>query len=189
MTDWYLNAACRGLDINLFFPDKGDAQTAKTAINYCNGGTFDILDIKGKPIGRETITPCPVRTECLNYALSFPPDQDAYGIYGGMTPHQRDKERTNRKNRIVREPQRIERKSEPSGRIVRDSARIERDPEPPPAPIAATAGESDRARWIIDDTWRAGMRELLGLIRAAMIDDEKHRRQTRKPVSRDGITS
>lgn len=161
MTDWHTRAACRGLDINLFFPEKGDAQTARTALHYCNGGTY--RDDNNRP--QETL-PCPVREQCLNYALSFPPDQDAYGIYGGMNPHQRDKERTTRKNRIVREPA-------TRARIVRDNSRIERESEPPPA-------EPTPARWLIDDTWRAGVRELLALIRQAALDDEQQRRESRR---------
>ena len=161
MTDWHIRAACRGLDINLSFPEKGDAQTARTALHYCNGGTY--RDDNNRP---QEILPCPVREQCLNYALSFPPDQDAYGIYGGMNPHQRDKERTTRKNRIVREPA-------TRARIVRDNSRIERESEPPPA-------EPTPARWLIDDTWRAGVRELLALIRQAARDDEQQRRDARR---------
>ncbi len=174
MTDWHIRAACRGLDINLFFPEKGDAQTARTALHYCNGGTY--RDDNNRP--QETL-PCPVREQCLNYALSFPPDQDAYGIYGGMNPHQRDKERTTRKNRIVREPatrarierdnSRIERENHDTG----DHARIEHESEPPPA-------EPTPARWLIDDAWRAGVRELLALIRQAALDDEQQRRESRR---------
>jgi hypothetical protein len=64
---------------------------------YCNGGVFDVLDDRGRPIGKDETPACPVRVACLEFALSFPPDQDAYGIYGGMTPHQRDKIRTARR--------------------------------------------------------------------------------------------
>jgi hypothetical protein len=172
MTDWHQQAACRGLDTTLFFAEKGDHATAQTALHYCNGGTYDILDNKNKPIGRGYTEPCPVKQQCLNYALSFPADQDAYGIYGGCTPNQRDKMRRGTISRIVREPSRIE-------RDTTTSSRIERDPEPP-----AADGEPV-ARWQVNDTWRAGVRELLTLIHDAMIDDENRRRteQGRGPVA------
>ena len=176
MTEWHTRAACRGLDINLFFPEKGDAQTARTALHYCNGGTY--RDDNNRP--QETL-PCPVREQCLNYALSFPPDQDAYGIYGGMNPHQRDKERAHRKSRIVREPA-------TRARIERDNSRIERESEPPagqtdePAQLVGPSPRSDEmpARWMIDDAWRAGVRDLLRLIDEAWKDDDQKRRAAKQ---------
>ena len=179
MTNWHQQAACRGLDTTLFFAEKGDHATAQTALHYCNGGTYDILNDKNKPIGHGYTDPCPVKQQCLQYALSFPADQDAYGIYGGCTPNQRDKMRRPTTSRIVREPSRIERESD-------TSSRIERDPEPPTANSNPVGSETEPvARWRIDDTWRIGVRELLTLIHDAMIDDENRLRaaQGRGPVA------
>jgi len=179
MTNWHQQAACRGLDTTLFFAEKGDHATAQTALHYCNGGTYDILNDKNKPIGRGYTDPCPVKQQCLQYALSFPADQDAYGIYGGCTPNQRDKMRRPTTSRIVREPSRIERESD-------TSSRIEREQEPPTADGESVGSETEPvARWQVDDTWRAGVRELLTLIHDAMIDDENRLRaaQGRGPVA------
>jgi hypothetical protein len=172
MTNWHLQAACRGLDTTLFFAEKGDHATAQTALHYCNGGTYDILNDKNKLIGHGYTEPCPVKQQCLQYALSFPADQDAYGIYGGCTPNQRDKMRRSTTSRIVREPSRIERESD-------TSSRIEREQEPPTADGESVGSETEPvARWRV-------VRELLTLIHDAMTDDENRLRaeQGRGPVA------
>lgn len=73
--DWKLEALCRGLPTELFVPDVGQTQTVRTSLEMCNGT-------------RDT-APCPVRQECLDYALSFSDDQDRYGIFGGTLPSHR----------------------------------------------------------------------------------------------------
>lgn len=73
---WRTEAACRGLQTNLFFPEKGDQHTLKTALEICNG-TPDT-------------EPCPVKQQCLDWILTtFNRDEDMYGIYGGLLPAQR----------------------------------------------------------------------------------------------------
>ena len=77
MSEWYERAACRGQDINLFF-DLNDRNTRRNdtiALGFCNGN-----------VERE---PCPVREQCLEFALSFSQEYDMYGIYGGLTGAQR----------------------------------------------------------------------------------------------------
>lgn len=167
---WHLQAACRGLATDLFFAEKGDSATTKTALHYCNGGTYDTHDPKGKPIGRETTPPCPVKQECLHYALSFPADQDAYGIFGGLTPNQRDG---------LRPRVRIARNTRESSGIARETATgngIERDPEPP---------DLDGRLIPFTDEWRDGLRELLAMVTAAVEADEDRRRAQagRPPVA------
>ena len=93
---WRLQARCRGLDTNLFFYERGESSTTDTALEYCNGGTFHNRDDKGKLVSIDTLAPCPVRQECLEFALSFENDQDAAGIFGGVTPNQRRKIRQDR---------------------------------------------------------------------------------------------
>lgn len=61
---WRTDAACRGADPDLWFPNKGDNVNVKHALAVCHT--------------------CPVQTQCLNDNLD---EQD--GIFGGTTPMQR----------------------------------------------------------------------------------------------------
>ena len=56
---WRDKAVCAEVDPTLFFPKKGDS--AREAKQVCAG--------------------CPVRTECLEYALGREP----HGVWGGLT--------------------------------------------------------------------------------------------------------
>lgn len=71
--DWLDQAACRGSDPRLFFADqRGDHYTEARAI----------------------CTACPVRTECLDYAIALGARQP--GFWGGHTERQRDSIRRKR---------------------------------------------------------------------------------------------
>ncbi len=59
---WHRQAACRGADPGLFFPERGDKPTG--ALAYCQG--------------------CPVRQECLDSALEFG-ERFVVGVWGGTT--------------------------------------------------------------------------------------------------------
>lgn len=61
---WQDDAACAGLDPRLFFPEPG--VSVKDALAIC--------------------ATCPVKTECLDYAMS---NVERFGIYGGTTAKQR----------------------------------------------------------------------------------------------------
>jgi len=68
--NWIQSAACRGVDVNIFFPDedqpKNDVRSRELAMAYCKT--------------------CPVKNECRDYAIS----NNLYiGIYGGMSNRQR----------------------------------------------------------------------------------------------------
>jgi WhiB family redox-sensing transcriptional regulator len=63
---WMVAALCAQVDGDLFFADKGDWNQT----------------IQAKLVCRE----CPVRTECLLYALE---NNETHGVWGGMTPTQR----------------------------------------------------------------------------------------------------
>jgi WhiB family redox-sensing transcriptional regulator len=69
---WMENAACRDLSTTLFFPQPGriGAADAKKALRICST--------------------CPVRTDCLAYAMSFP-DRALPGIWGGTTERERSR--------------------------------------------------------------------------------------------------
>lgn len=65
--DWRTQAACRGLDPELFFPPRGN-RTATEAKAVCRT--------------------CPVRTQCLDFANSYP-EPERHGVWGGVTERQR----------------------------------------------------------------------------------------------------
>lgn len=71
--DWVAQAACRDADLDLFYgSDHIHPRDAKVR--------FD----QAKAICRE----CPVRIECLDYALA---NYDRHGIWGGMGPKARER--------------------------------------------------------------------------------------------------
>lgn len=61
MTAWQDNAACRGMDPELFFPDIGHSMNAIRAKRVC--------------------ATCPVADHCLEYALT---SGERFGIWGGV---------------------------------------------------------------------------------------------------------
>ena len=64
LAGWRYRAACRGADLQTFFPGRG--QSAEPARQICAG--------------------CPVRQPCLDYALSH---AITHGIWGGLTERDR----------------------------------------------------------------------------------------------------
>ncbi len=76
---WRNEAACRGVDPEVFFPHVGHPrgrvtnQSKATAMDMCAG--------------------CGVTIPCLSYALATPGSQD-FGIWGGTTAAQRVQMRT-----------------------------------------------------------------------------------------------
>jgi WhiB family redox-sensing transcriptional regulator len=69
---WMANAACRGLDPDLFFPRRGDSSAEAKKI--CSG--------------------CAVRAECAALAAEH---HERHGIWGGMS--ERDRKRARRRRR------------------------------------------------------------------------------------------
>lgn len=78
MNGWRTNAACRRLDGELFFPVSS------------RGPDYEIRVAEAKRVCRG----CPVRSDCLDYALTIRPQ----GIWGGTT----EDERRNLARRIQR---------------------------------------------------------------------------------------
>jgi WhiB family redox-sensing transcriptional regulator len=77
-THWRTDAACHGIDPDVFFPERGDAEGMRAAKVICAG--------------------CPVRAACLDYALE---NHEREGVWGGTAAkerrrihHQRRWERT-----------------------------------------------------------------------------------------------
>jgi WhiB family redox-sensing transcriptional regulator len=82
--DWMVAAACRGEDPGLFVPDTPNAQTAR-AVAVCDG--------------------CPVREECLEYAMKLEGHRELthrFGVFGGLTPKERQLLLYRRRNRARR---------------------------------------------------------------------------------------
>ena len=67
MSDWYEQAACTGMPIEVFFPKEG--------LSYKRG--------------KKVCAACPVADDCLAWALSFPAVLDQVGLFGGMSPRGR----------------------------------------------------------------------------------------------------
>lgn len=65
---WRAQAECRGTDPNAFIPE--------------GRGSGELLYIES----RQICARCPVKTECLQYALDNGED---YGMWGGTTPQER----------------------------------------------------------------------------------------------------
>lgn len=66
MGEWRHDAACRDMDPELFFPGTGGRIAGRKALAVC--------------------ARCPVRTDCLDWALKAP-EKD--GVWGGTTARQR----------------------------------------------------------------------------------------------------
>lgn len=62
--NWESHAACRDLSSSVFFPERG--QSSRKAKQVCRS--------------------CPVRTECLAFALE---SRQKYGVWGGLTGEER----------------------------------------------------------------------------------------------------
>lgn len=68
---WQTDALCLQFDPDLFFPDKGNPAQGQRARQVCAA--------------------CPVRADCLTYGMA-----DQHGIYGGLTPLERQRLRNPR---------------------------------------------------------------------------------------------
>lgn len=71
VTDWSDRAECAGVDPDLFFPERGASLAA----------------------ARQVCAVCPVRRECLQYALDA---GEMHGIWGGLSEKERRRIRRTR---------------------------------------------------------------------------------------------
>jgi WhiB family redox-sensing transcriptional regulator len=79
--DWMDAAECRGEDLILFFGIDGERQPER-----------EIRERKAKAVCMR----CPVRAECLDYAVSRP---EKSGLWGGLNEDERAMERRRRQRR------------------------------------------------------------------------------------------
>ena len=77
--NWDSEASCQSVDPEVFFPER-QGEAATMAKTICRG--------------------CPVRMQCLEFALSARLD---YGVWGGMTEHERRSLRRSRQRKARRE--------------------------------------------------------------------------------------
>lgn len=71
MGPWVKDAACKGVDTGLFYPERGEP--TRHALEVCK--------------------PCTVKAECLQYAID---NSERWGVWGGMTERQRRRIRSDR---------------------------------------------------------------------------------------------
>ncbi|WP_017596413.1 WhiB family transcriptional regulator [Nocardiopsis potens] len=78
---WQEHAACKDEPITLFFGPPGERRVER-----------EVRERKAK----EVCAQCPVRTDCLDYAIARP---EKYGTWGGLGEDERAKERRRRMRR------------------------------------------------------------------------------------------
>jgi hypothetical protein len=61
---WMTDAACKGMDTNIFFPERGDMVTLDKALEICNQ--------------------CKVKTQCREYG-----EPERVGVWGGASTRRR----------------------------------------------------------------------------------------------------
>ena len=91
--EWIKDAACSGMDSTIFYPE-----------NYRRGDRI-IYDLKIEE-AKSICNICPVREECLEFALQRHTRQDSYGIWGGYTLTERRRILRQRKHGARRSSQR-----------------------------------------------------------------------------------
>jgi WhiB family redox-sensing transcriptional regulator len=69
---WFVDAACKGLNPNVFMPQRGENNKVKEAKKICED--------------------CPVQQQCRDYGLRLSQLFDTHGIFGGWTRQERKKE-------------------------------------------------------------------------------------------------
>lgn len=79
--NWRELAACRSAEPDLFFPAPAGGQGGVSA-----GGQSGVSTDGEAERAKAVCAECPVRRECLQFALAT---RQAYGIWGGMSEHER----------------------------------------------------------------------------------------------------
>lgn len=79
-------AACYGHDLDAFFAERGDSTPVLHAKTICNGGV--------SPLDETVWYGCPVRDQCLEYAIE---NEIRHGCWGGTSERDRRKIRRQRR--------------------------------------------------------------------------------------------
>lgn len=72
--DWQESARCQGMSADLFFVPDGEIRKDR---------------LRRQRLAKSVCAQCPVRVECGDFALR---SQQPFGIWGGMTEHERQQE-------------------------------------------------------------------------------------------------
>jgi WhiB family transcriptional regulator, redox-sensing transcriptional regulator len=81
--DWQVNAACRGVGVDLFF--NPDSERGKSKRDR---------DANAKAV----CATCPVIAQCLSWAMSV---DEPYGVWGGLTTNERHALRNDRRGLAI----------------------------------------------------------------------------------------
>ena len=90
--EWAENAACRGMDPDIFFPI--EARLAARSRNPRRPDPYELA--------RAICAGCQVRQDCLDETLALPWSEDLAGMFGGMTPRERVPVRAERRRQEAR---------------------------------------------------------------------------------------
>ena len=83
---WMDRAACLEHDPETWHPLMGQADVSKQARIICNGRDGNRQ--------RKAISPCPVKAQCLAWALT---NNETSGVWGGLTARQRQERRSGKR--------------------------------------------------------------------------------------------
>lgn len=83
--NWITKARCRGMDPNIFMPELG--APTEPIKEICNGKQIRVFNRARQVFETVGDPPCPVREQCLNYALELP--GKVVGIFGGTSEKER----------------------------------------------------------------------------------------------------
>ena len=92
--NWVGKARCRGMDPNIFMPDLG--APTEPIKEICNGKQIRVFNRARQVYETVGDPPCPVRDECLAYALELP--GKVVGIFGGTSEKERRALKSNMRN-------------------------------------------------------------------------------------------
>ena len=98
MTDWMRDAACRDMDTEVFFPVRGSRDAADESVT------------RQVEYAKTICRGCPVLDACRAYILSVDLRyENDFGIWGGLTPEERHRQRFIERNERQRERRRRKR--------------------------------------------------------------------------------
>lgn len=82
--DWANHGSCRGEDPGTWFLDDLKSAEGRKSVKHA----------------KSICAMCPVRIQCLNYAIE---NKERFGIWGGLTPHERYGRRAGLRPERIRE--------------------------------------------------------------------------------------